>query len=245
MDYLGAQSNSLAFCLVGREAARHRRCRSASKDIRVLIAELQRITSHLVWLGTHGMEIGAVSVMMYCFREREQLLNINEMLAGFRMFPSYIRDRRPARGPAARLPRGGHGVPRQVSRASSTNTKTLLTKNQIWLKRTQGRRRAVAQQDVHRLRAGRPDGARRRRALRRAQGVPVPRATRPTTSTCRRRPNGDVYDRYLVRDRGDAGEREICRSRRSSASRRAASTTSRTTASCRRRRTRSTPRWKR
>ena len=57
----------------------------------MLIAELQRITSHLVWLGTHGLEIGAVSVMMYCFRERERLLNINEMLAGFRMFPSYIR----------------------------------------------------------------------------------------------------------------------------------------------------------
>ena len=60
-------------------------------DIRVLIAELQRLSSHLVWLGTHGLEIGAVSVMMYCFREREQLLNVNEMLAGFRMFPSYIR----------------------------------------------------------------------------------------------------------------------------------------------------------
>ena len=44
-----------------------------------------------MWLGTHALEIGAVSVMMYCFREREQLLNINEMLAGFRMFPSYIR----------------------------------------------------------------------------------------------------------------------------------------------------------
>ena len=61
------------------------------QDIRVLIAELQRINSHLVWLGTHAMDIGAVSVMLYCFRERELLLNINEMLAGFRMFPSYIR----------------------------------------------------------------------------------------------------------------------------------------------------------
>ncbi len=61
------------------------------QNIRVLIAELQRLASHLVWLATHALEIGAVSVMMYCFREREQLLNINEMLAGFRMFPSYIR----------------------------------------------------------------------------------------------------------------------------------------------------------
>src|SRR5688572_5380821 len=90
MDYLGAQSNSLAFCLsveklLGVEMPER------VKDIRVLIAELQRIASHLVWLGTHGLEIGAVSVMMYCFREREQLLNLNEMLAGFRMFPSYLR----------------------------------------------------------------------------------------------------------------------------------------------------------
>src|SRR6476620_8864891 len=63
MDYLGAQSNSLAFCLaverlLGVEVPQRVR------DIRVLIAELQRITSHLVWLGTHGLEIGAVSVMM-------------------------------------------------------------------------------------------------------------------------------------------------------------------------------------
>src|SRR5438105_7732077 len=90
MDYLGAQSNSLAFCLsveklLGIEIPER------VTHIRVLIAELQRIASHLVWLGTHAMEIGAVSVMMYCFRERELLMNVNEMLAGFRMFPSYIR----------------------------------------------------------------------------------------------------------------------------------------------------------
>ena len=103
MDYLGAQSNSLAFCLaveklLGVEMPERVR------DIRVLIAELQRITSHLVWLGTHALEIGAVSVMMYCFRERELLLNINEMLAGFRMFPSYMR----IGGLREDLPRGFH-----------------------------------------------------------------------------------------------------------------------------------------
>src|SRR5262247_3831377 len=90
MDYLGAQSNSLGFILaverlLGVDLPQR------VKDIRVLIAELQRLMSHLVWLGTHALEIGAVSVMMYCFREREQLLNMNEMLAGFRMFPSYLR----------------------------------------------------------------------------------------------------------------------------------------------------------
>src|SRR5512140_2811032 len=90
MDYLSAQSNSLAFSLsveqlLGLEIP------DRVQLIRMLIAELQRINSHLVWLGTHGMEVGAVSVMLYCFRERELLLNINEMIAGFRLFPSYMR----------------------------------------------------------------------------------------------------------------------------------------------------------
>src|SRR5207237_3886778 len=90
MDYLSAQSNSLAFCLsveqlLGLDVPER------VKNIRVLIAELQRINSHLVWLGTHGLEVGAVSVMLYCFRERELLLNLNEMIAGFRMFTSYMR----------------------------------------------------------------------------------------------------------------------------------------------------------
>src|SRR5580765_6569319 len=73
MDYLSAQSNSMCFCLsvetlLGVEVPER------VQTIRVLIAELQRINSHLVWLGTHGMEVGAISVMLYCFREREQLL---------------------------------------------------------------------------------------------------------------------------------------------------------------------------
>src|ERR671916_2905116 len=109
MDYLGAQSNSLAFCLsVERLLGIDDSMPARVKDIRVLIAELQRIASHLVWLGTHALEIGAVSVMMYCFRERELLLNINEMLAGFRMFPSYIR----VGGLREDLPRGFHDAVR-------------------------------------------------------------------------------------------------------------------------------------
>ncbi len=136
MDYLGAQSNSLAFSmsverLLGVEVPERVR------NIRLLIAELQRIASHLVWLGTHGLEIGAVSVMMYCFREREQLLNINEMLAGFRMFPSYIR----IGGLREDLPPGFHEAVRTfLDRfpAKLDEYENLLTKNHIWLKRTRG-----------------------------------------------------------------------------------------------------------
>jgi NADH-quinone oxidoreductase subunit D len=135
MDYLGAQSNSLAFILavermLGVEVPQRVR------DIRVLIAELQRLASHLVWLATHALEIGAVSVMMYCFREREQLLNINEMLAGFRMFPSYLR----IGGLREDLPAGFHEAVKKWLDAFPghlSEYEDLLTKNQIWIKRTQ------------------------------------------------------------------------------------------------------------
>jgi len=59
--------------------------------MRVLLSELQRISSHLVWLGTHAMDIGAMSVFLYCFREREDLLRIYEMVSGQRMMTSYFR----------------------------------------------------------------------------------------------------------------------------------------------------------
>jgi NADH-quinone oxidoreductase subunit D len=136
MDYLGAQSNSLAFSLsverlLGLEMP------DRVTWIRVLIAELQRLSSHLVWLGTHGMEIGAVSVMLYCFREREQLLNLNEMLAGFRMFPSYIR----IGGLREDLPRGFLAAVKEFLDkfpAKIDEYDRLLTKNQVWRVRTKG-----------------------------------------------------------------------------------------------------------
>jgi NADH-quinone oxidoreductase subunit D len=138
MDYLSAQSNSMAFCmsverLLGVDGAMPDRV----KNIRILLAELQRINSHLVWLGTHGMEVGAVSVMLYCFRERELLLNINEMIAGFRMFPSYMR----VGGLREDLPRGFHDAVRAFLDRMPVKLdeyEDLLTKNEIYLKRTQG-----------------------------------------------------------------------------------------------------------
>ncbi len=136
MDYLSAQSNSLAFALsverlLGIEVPERVRW------IRVLLAELQRINSHLVWLGTHGMEVGAVSVMLYCFRERELLLNINELIAGFRMFPSYIR----VGGLREDLPRGFHDLVRAFLDAFPSKLdeyEDLLTKNEIYIERTRG-----------------------------------------------------------------------------------------------------------
>jgi NADH-quinone oxidoreductase subunit D len=195
MDYLAAQSNSLAFCLsveklLGVDVPER------VKDIRVLIAELQRIASHLVWLGTHGLEIGAVSVMMYCFREREQLLNINEMLAGFRMFPSYLR----IGGLREDLPEGFHqAVSNFLNKFPSKvdEYEDLLTKNQIWLKRTKGVG-VLRQQDV--LDYGLLGPIMRATGLSYDVRRALPYLTYdkydfevPTAS------NGDVYDRYLVR----------------------------------------------
>src|SRR3954464_7036608 len=136
MDYLSANSNAYAYAmsvetLLGLEMP------DRVKWIRILLVELQRINSHLVWLGTHGMEVGAISVMLYCFRERELILNINEMIAGFRMFPSYIR----VGGLREDLPRGFHEtVNALLDRlpAKISDYELLLTRNDIFLNRTQG-----------------------------------------------------------------------------------------------------------
>ena len=136
MDYLAAQSNSLAYALsveklLGLEMPQR------VKDIRVLIAELQRIASHLIWIGTHGLEIGAVSMLFYAVRERELLLNINELIAGFRFFPSYIR----IGGLREDLPRGFHAqVQEFLDRfpGKIDEFEGLLTKNDIYRRRTEG-----------------------------------------------------------------------------------------------------------
>ena len=134
MDYLGGQTNSLAFCLsveklLGLEIPER------VQWIRVLIAELQRINSHLVWLGTHVMDLGAITVMLYAFRERELLLNINEMIAGFRMFPSYFR----VGGLREDLPPGFHDTVKAFLERMPVKLgeyEDLLTKNKIFLQRT-------------------------------------------------------------------------------------------------------------
>src|SRR5215217_2128416 len=136
MDYLSAHSNSFAYALsveklLGLEVP------DRVKWIRILLVELQRINSHLVWLGTHAMDLGAVSVMLYCFRERELILNINEMIAGFRMFPSYIR----VGGLREDLPRGFHEIVTQFLDSFPPKLQEyedLLTKNSIFTSRTQG-----------------------------------------------------------------------------------------------------------
>jgi NADH-quinone oxidoreductase subunit D len=137
MDYLGAQSNSLAYVLSVEKLLGLTTMPQRVNDIRVLIAELQRLASHLIWLGTHAMEIGAVSMLFYAVRERELLLNINELIAGFRFFPSYFR----VGGLREDLPRGFHdAVNAFLDRfpGKIDEFERLLTKNDIFRRRTEG-----------------------------------------------------------------------------------------------------------
>jgi NADH-quinone oxidoreductase subunit D len=136
MDYLAAQSNSLAYVLAVEKLLGLKMPKRVD-DIRVLLAELQRLASHLIWLGTHAMEIGAVSMLFYAVRERELLLNINELIAGFRFFPSYFR----VGGLREDLPRGFHeAVNAFLDRfpGKIDEFERLLTKNDIFRRRTEG-----------------------------------------------------------------------------------------------------------
>jgi len=90
IDYLCPMTNNLAYCLaveklLGLEIP------PRGQWLRVMLNELTRINSHLVWLGTHAMDIGAMTVFLYCFREREQLLRLFEAVSGQRMMTSYFR----------------------------------------------------------------------------------------------------------------------------------------------------------
>jgi NADH-quinone oxidoreductase subunit D len=207
MDYLSAQSNAMAFCmsverLLGLELPERVR------SIRVLLAELQRINSHLVWLGTHGMEVGAVSVMLYCFRERELLLNINELLAGFRMFPSYMR----VGGLREDLPRGFHAAVTSFLdrfQPKLDEYEDLLTENEIYRKRTQGVGRISSEDAVAYGLVG---------PIARAAGVAYDvRKVYPYLDyetfdfQVPTRTEGDVYARYLVRMAEMRESIRICR----------------------------------
>ncbi|HJU57887.1 MAG TPA: NADH-quinone oxidoreductase subunit D [Actinomycetota bacterium] len=135
-DYLSPFFNELAYCLaveklLGIEAP------PRAKLLRVLFCEMNRIASHLVWLATSGMELGAISMMLYGFREREQILDIFEAATGLRMNHAYVR----IGGVVMDLPEGSRG---RISDFLETMTgriaeyERLLTKNPIWIQRNAG-----------------------------------------------------------------------------------------------------------
>ena len=136
VDYLANLSNNLCYCLaveklLGIQAP------PRAEWMRVLLTELTRINSHLVWLGTHALDIGAMSVFLYCFREREDILRIFEMFSGQRMMTSYFR----IGGLALDAPRGWEEPVKKFLDSFPSKVdeyETLLSSNPIWLQRTQG-----------------------------------------------------------------------------------------------------------
>src|SRR6476646_726999 len=135
-DYLNPLGNNLVYCLaveklLGLEVPKR------AQYIRVMMVELQRISSHLVWLGTHAIDMGAMSVFLYCFREREEILKIFERFAGQRMMTSYIR----IGGLALEPPAGWREMIRKFLKMMPSRVdeyETLLTENRIWMARTKG-----------------------------------------------------------------------------------------------------------
>jgi NADH-quinone oxidoreductase subunit D len=90
LDYLNNLGNNLTYCMA-IERLVELEVPPRAQAIRVLLTELQRISSHLIWLGTHALDAAAMSVFLYCFREREAILDIFEMVSGQRMMTTYFR----------------------------------------------------------------------------------------------------------------------------------------------------------
>jgi NADH-quinone oxidoreductase subunit D len=90
MDYLNPIGNNLAYCLAVEKLV-ELDVPPRAQAIRVILAELTRINSHLVWLGTSGLDLAAMSIFLYCMREREKILDIFEMCSGQRMMTTYVR----------------------------------------------------------------------------------------------------------------------------------------------------------
>jgi NADH-quinone oxidoreductase subunit D len=194
-DYLGPMINNTVYSLAV-EKLLDCEIPPRAQVVRVLMNELERMNSYLVWLGTHALDLAAMSVFLYCFREREMILDIKELVSGARMMTSYIRPG----GLAWDLPREFKPT---VQRFLSIFPKrideyeALLTDNRIWRSRTIGVGKLTAAEAVALGASG---------ALLRASGVPYDvRKAFPysgyenydfklITGT-----EGDTYERYLVR----------------------------------------------
>jgi NADH-quinone oxidoreductase subunit D len=195
MDYLAPLCNNLGYSLAV-EKLLNIDVPPKAQAARVVLAELQRIASHLVWLGSSAIDLGAQSVFLYCFREREVILDIFELCSGVRMMTSYIMPG----GLQADLPPGFDARVREFLEMFPAKLREyhgLLTNNRLWIDRTKG---------IARISAGDAVALGCTGATLRGSGVaydvrkfyPYGGYERydfdiPVGS------NGDVFDRYLVR----------------------------------------------
>ena len=195
MDYLAPPMNNLAFALAVEKLLG---CEIPPRGqyIRVIMAELARIGSHLIWYGTSGIDIGATTPFLYAWREREKILDINELVSGVRMMTSYIR----VGGLMADVPDEFHDMIAAVVKTFPKfidDYELLLTKNPIWVQRLKGVGVISAEDAISYGMTG---------PILRGSGVPYDlRKAQPYSSydhfdfDVPVGRNGDVYDRYLVR----------------------------------------------
>ncbi len=197
MDYLCPLNNNLGYSLtVEKLLGIEDQINDKIKYTRVILAELQRIASHLVWLGTSALDLGAQSVFLYCFREREVILDIFEYISGVRMMTSYICPG----GLQADLPPEFERKVRDFLKMFPDRLHEyhdLLTNNQLWLERTKNVA-VLSQEDAFAYGASGP-------VLRGSGVVWDIRKVFPYSGYEQFEfdipvgSNGDVYDRYLVR----------------------------------------------
>jgi NADH-quinone oxidoreductase subunit D len=136
MDYLSPPGNNLCYALAVEKLLGETVPERAQR-IRVIMVELARIGSHLIWLGTHGLDLGAQSTFLYAWRDRERILEINEMVSGVRMMTSFIR----VGGLMADTPPGFEDAVRlfvKDFRVRCDDYSKLLTSNPLWEDRTRG-----------------------------------------------------------------------------------------------------------
>jgi NADH-quinone oxidoreductase subunit D len=197
MDYLAPLNNNLGYSLaVEKLLGIEDEISEKIKYVRVALAELQRIASHLVWLGTHALDLGAMSVFLYCFREREMILDIFEEISGVRMMTSYICPG----GLQADLTPDFEKKVRAFTKIFPARLREyhdLLTNNQLWIERTKGVG-VLSAEDAIAYGASGPTlrGSNVVWDIRKAfpySGYEKFDFDIPVGS------NGDVYDRYLVR----------------------------------------------
>jgi len=206
MDYVAAVSNGLCYCeaveklLVAEAPPR-------ARVVRTILTELQRIASHLLWLGTHAIDIGALTPLFYCLREREEILKIFEKYCGARLTTHAFR----IGGLQYETYDGLEEEVRRFCKDFTTNVDeydTLLTENRIWIARTKGIGVLTAQQCIDLGVSGPPL---------RASGVKWDiRKAMPYAAYDQYKfeiptgKNGDTYDRYLVRMQEMRQSASIC-----------------------------------
>ncbi len=195
LDYLASGSNNLAYIMAVEKLLEIEVPRRA-QYIRTAIAEITRIMSHLLWLGTHAADIGAVTVLMYTLREREDILDLIEETAGTRMMPTYFRP-----GGVVRdvLPDFDSKIRTFIDKFTVKNDEyeTLLSKNRIWMNRTKGVG-IISREDAISLGLSGP-GARASGVdwdIRRDEPYEVYDELEFKVPVL---PEGDVYARYMVR----------------------------------------------